>query len=49
MDGRFANEWVSVSVLINLMLLTDLVLHVLCYGWRAILALRKDYLWEGML
>lgn len=46
-DGRFANEWVNMTVFVNMFLLVDFILHMVFYGWRTIVALRKDYLWEG--
>lgn len=47
-DGRFGNEWVYCCVALNLTLMTDLVLHVIFYGYETILKLRKEYIWEAM-
>ena len=46
LDGRFGNEWVFCFNLLNFTLFVDLVLHLVFYGFKAIVKLRKDYIWE---
>ncbi len=47
-DGRFGNEWVVIFTFFNLALLADLVLHVVFYGFKTIIKLRKEYIWEAL-
>lgn len=47
-DGRFGNEWVLIFTFLNLALLVDLVLHVVFYGFKTIVKLRKEYIWEAL-
>ena len=47
--GNYSPTWVFFCMLINFVLLIDLVLHLVFYGWRPILALRKEFVWEAIL
>lgn len=48
-DGRYANEWMLVAILIDCVLLIDLILHLIVYGPLNILKHKKEFIWEAFL
>ena len=41
--------WIAIVTLINWILLVDLILQIVFYGWRPIVALKKEFVYEGIL
>ena len=49
LDGRFGNEWVWSVFGLNLLLLADLILHLVFYGFKTIIKLRFEYVCEILI
>ena len=48
-DGKFANEWVLIYTIFNILLLIDLVFAILFYGIKTLYSSRTEFVWEACI
>ena len=48
-DGRFANDYVAIFTTFTILMLIDLILAFIFYGFKTLWKTRKEFFWEALI